>query len=261
MYYVLSWGGLFFDAPHLATSPRQIPPVIRMHRHRAIAKFCYLCIMKPKVIIFDFDGTLCDTRKNIVIAFRASMERLGLPVRSEEECAATIGLTLHDGFKALYPEFSDAEASHAVDTYREIFAERRKELMPSLFPHVCETLDTLYNNGYTLTIASSRLTDSLMLFMREHHIDHYFSYVVGSDSVVKHKPDAEPVLKTLDALDIKATDALVVGDMPVDILMARSAGVCSVGVTWGNASREELEAAKADWVVDDIIEVLNIVAR
>jgi phosphoglycolate phosphatase-like HAD superfamily hydrolase len=43
--------------------------------------------------------------------------------------------------------------------------------------------------------------------------------------------------------------------------MARSAGVCSVGVTWGNASREELEAAKADWVVDDIIEVLNIVAR
>lgn len=87
--------------------------------------------MKPKLIIFDFDGTLCDTRKNIVIAFRATMERLGLPMRSEEACAATIGLTLFDGFKALYPEFDDAEAQHAVDTYRAIFAERRRELCQS----------------------------------------------------------------------------------------------------------------------------------
>ena len=66
--------------------------------------------MNNKVIIFDFDGTLCDTRKTIVTAFRATMERLGLPLRSEAECAATIGLTLFDGFKVLYPEFSDAEA-------------------------------------------------------------------------------------------------------------------------------------------------------
>lgn len=219
---------------------------------------CYLCTMKPKLIIFDFDGTLCDTRSNIIIAFRATMERLGLPLRSEAACAATIGLTLYDGFKTLYPEFNDAEAQHAVDTYRAIFAERRAELMPELFPGVRETLDALYRSGYTLSIASSRLTDSLMLFMREHHIDNYFSYVVGSDSVTKHKPDAEPTLKTLQTLDVKASEALVVGDMPVDILMARNAGVRNVGVTWGNASREELEQAQADYIIDAIGELITI---
>jgi phosphoglycolate phosphatase len=217
--------------------------------------------MKPKLIIFDFDGTLCDTRKNIIIAFRATMERLGLPMRSEEECAATIGLTLYDGFRSLYPNFSDNEAEHAVETYRAIFAEQRKELMPDLFPKVGETLDTLYNNGYTLSIASSRLTDSLMLFMQAHHIDHYFSYVVGSDSVTHHKPHAEPVLVTLQELGVDASEAIVVGDMTVDILMARNAGVVNVGITWGNASREELQQAEADYIIDHIETLLTLLER
>ena len=217
--------------------------------------------MNNKVIIFDFDGTLCDTRKTIVTAFRATMERLGLPLRSEAECAATIGLTLFDGFKVLYPEFCDAEAGRAVDTYRAIFAERRKEFMPELFPNVREVLDTLYNRGCVLTIASSRLSESLMLFMREHKIDGYFSYVVGADSVTKHKPDAEPVLQTLRELGVVASEVMVVGDMPVDILMARNAGARNVGVTWGNASREELEAACADHIIDSIEQLLTLVAE
>ena len=217
--------------------------------------------MKPRLLIFDFDGTLCDTRQNIVIAFRATMERLGLELRSEDRCAATIGLTLFDGFKRLYPEFDDAAAQHAVDTYRAIFAERRKELMPSLFPSVAETLDRLHKAGYTLSIASSRLTDSLMLFMREHRIDHYFSYVVGSDSVENHKPAAEPVTKTLQKLGFEPSEAIVVGDMPVDILMAHNAAVRAVGVSWGNASREELEASSADWIIDNIEELNEVLAK
>lgn len=215
--------------------------------------------MKPKLIIFDFDGTLCDTRENIIIAFRATMERLGLPLRSEEACAATIGLTLHDGFVELYPTLPEAEILRCVESYRAIFAERRKELIPALFPNVRETLQRLYNEGYVLTVASSRLTDSLMLFMREHRIEGLFSYVVGSDSVTHHKPHPEPALKTLAALGISASDAIMVGDMPVDIAMAHSAGVKAVGVDYGNATREELLSAGADWIIDDFAMLLDIV--
>ncbi len=207
--------------------------------------------MKPRVIIFDFDGTLCDTRRNIIIAFQATMERLGLPMRSDEACGATIGLTLRDGFFELYPGISDEEADRYVDTYRQIFAERRKELLPELFPAVREVLVELRRRGYILTIASSRLTDSLMLFMREHRIDNLFSYVVGSDSVTCHKPHPEPVLKTLRELGFAPSEAFVVGDMPVDIAMAHGAGVKACGVSYGNATREELEAAGAEFIIDD----------
>ena len=101
----------------------------------------------------------------------------------------------------------------------------------------------LHKRGYRLTIATSRLTDSLLLFMRHHNIDGYFEYVVGADSVENHKPHPEPVLKTLTALSIEPSDALVVGDMPVDIAMAHNAKVRAVGVSYGNASYQELETA------------------
>lgn len=215
--------------------------------------------METKVIIFDFDGTLCDTRSNIIIAFRATMEHLGLDMRDEETCGATIGLTLRDGFKSMYPEFDDAKIDYCVETYRQIFAERRKELMPDLFPGVKETLEALRKRGYRMTIATSRLTDSLMLFMRHHGIDHYFEYAVGSDSVTHHKPHPEPALKTLAALNIAPSEAIMVGDMPVDIAMAHNAGIRAIGVDYGNATREELEAAEADWIVDSITKILEII--
>ena len=215
--------------------------------------------METKVIIFDFDGTLCDTRSNIIIAFRATMEHLGLDMRDEETCGATIGLTLRDGFKSMYPEFDDAKIDYCVETYRQIFAERRKELMPDLFPGVKETLEALRKRGYRMTIATSRLTDSLMLFMRHHGIDHYFEYAVGSDSVTHHKPHPEPALKTLRELNIAPSEAIMVGDMPVDIAMAHNAGIRAIGVDYGNATREELEAAEADWIVDSITKILEII--
>lgn len=215
--------------------------------------------METKVIIFDFDGTLCDTRKNIIIAFRATMKRLDLEMRDEETCGATIGLTLRDGFKSMYPDFDDAKIDYCVDTYREIFAERRKELMPDLFPGVKDTLAELHKRGYRMTIATSRLTDSLMLFMRHHGIDHYFEYAVGSDNVTHHKPHPEPALKTLAALNITPSEAIMVGDMPVDVAMAHNAGIRAIGVDYGNASHEELEVAEADWIIDDITKVLDII--
>ena len=215
--------------------------------------------METKVIIFDFDGTLCDTRSNIIIAFRATMAHLGLEIRDEETCGATIGLTLRDGFKSMYPDFDDAKIDYCVETYRQIFAERRKELMPDLFPGVKETLEALRKRGHWMTIATSRLTDSLMLFMRHHGIDHYFEYAVGSDSVTHHKPHPEPALKTLAALNIAPSEAIMVGDMPVDIAMAHNAGIRAIGVDYGNATREELEAAEADWIVDSITKILEII--
>ena len=215
--------------------------------------------METKVIIFDFDGTLCDTRSNIIIAFRATMEHLGLEMRDEETCGATIGLTLRDGFKSMYPDFDDAKIDYCVETYRQIFAERRKELMPDLIPGVKETLEALRKRGYRMTIATSRLTDSLMLYMRHHGIDHYFEYAVGSDSVTHHKPHPEPALKTLRALNIAPSEAIMVGDMPVDIAMAHNAGIRAIGVDYGNATREELEVAEADWIVDSITKILEII--
>lgn len=214
--------------------------------------------MKPTLIIFDFDGTLCDTRHNIVLTFRDTAERLGLEPRTDEAFAATIGLTLYDGFRRLYPAMSHLEAEHCVDVYRAIFAEHRKERIPELFPAVRETLDELRRRGYRMSIASSRLSDSLRLFLGEHKLTDYFEFIVGSDSTTRHKPDAEPVELTLRHFGLAADEVYVVGDMPVDIAMAHNAGVRACGVTYGNATREELCSANADAVIDSFDSLLDV---
>ena len=215
--------------------------------------------MRYKHVIFDFDGTLGDTRDNIVVTLQATMRDMGLEVRSEAECVATIGLTLEQSFLRMYPSMSREQAQRCVLHYREIFYRSIEEHIPRCFDGVQTTLAELHRRGVPMSIASSRSSPSLLLFMRSMGIADYFCYVLGSDNVVNHKPDPEPVNNILAKLGYSPSDAIVVGDMPVDILMARNASVCSVGVTYGNSSREELLSASADYVVDSITELLDIV--
>ena len=204
-----------------------------------------------RVIILDFDGTLGDTRANIVLTMRQTLQRRGYPVADEDTIAATIGLPLEEGFRQLLPGISEAETTACAATYREIFETNRKLLIPKLFPKVKETLPVLKEQGYVLTIASSRSSRSLKGFLCDMEIDGYITYILGADNVRLAKPDPEPVLKTLSDLGFTAEEALVVGDMPVDILMGKRAGALTCGVTYGNSAREALLAAGADYVIDD----------
>lgn len=212
-----------------------------------------------KLVIFDFDGTLGDTRRNIIVTMQQTMKELGLEMADEMSCAATIGLPLEACFRQLYPEFDDRKISSCAATYRRIFDDNKKKLKPQLFPHVTETLQWLHEQGYTLTVASSRSSASLDEFLKDMAIDKYISYVLGADNVEHAKPHPEPVLKTLAALGMAAAEAIVVGDMPVDMMMGAGAGATTCGVTYGNASREQLKQAHADYIIDDMAELKDII--
>jgi len=211
-----------------------------------------------KLIIFDFDGTLGDTRGNIVTTMRQTLKQLGYPEASEDAIAATIGIPLEAGFDQLLPGLAPDQAATCAATYRAIFEKNRKIMIPNLFPHVKETLVTLHERGYVLTVASSRLSASLKGFLQDMGIAPYISYVLGADSVDKAKPDPEPVLKTLREMGYTANDTLVVGDMPVDILMGSRAGALTCAVTYGNASRSALAASGATYIIDDFSELLTL---
>ena len=211
-----------------------------------------------KLIILDFDGTLGDTRANLVLTMRQTLAKLDYPEKDEETIAATIGLPLEKGFEQLFPGIDAEGVALCARTYRAIFEENRKLLVPKVFPHVVETLAALKEAGYVLTIASSRSYGSLNEFLREMGLAPYISYILGANSVTHAKPHPEPVLKTMANLGFPADETLVVGDMPVDIRMGKGAGARTCGVTYGNASREDLAAAGADCIIDDFSQMLTI---
>lgn len=215
--------------------------------------------MSKGLIIFDFDGTLGDTKRNIVTTMQMTIAELHLPNRSEEECAATIGLPLSGCFRTLFPDIQEELIPRCAETYRRFFNENLKTIQPEAFPGVVETLSILHQKGFVLTIASSRSRNSLTELTQNMGIANYISYILGADDVKEAKPKPEPVLKTLKAMNFEPSQALVVGDMAVDIQMGANAGAKTCGVTWGNGTKDELENAGATFIIDKMEEILKIV--
>ena len=211
------------------------------------------------LLILDFDGTLADTRRNIVMTLQQVMRQMGHPVADDDACAATIGIPLRDAFLQLLPQLTDEEADTCTATYRQLFEANRRQLVPQLFPHVRETLDELQHRGIRMTIASSRTSTSLWAFLDDMRIAHYFELVVGAQDVSQPKPSSMPVLHILDKLQVSPDQTLVVGDMPVDILMGHNAGTRTCGVTYGNGTPADLLSAGADHLIDDFADLLPLI--
>ena len=135
-------------------------------------------------------------------------------------------------------------------TYREFFKENNRPGAVTLFPGVADTLQRLHNRHIHLSFASSRSHASLAAYVNDLGLSPFISYLIGADDVHRPKPEAEPVEVTLRHFGIAPNDALVVGDTKFDILMGHNAGTHTCGVSYGNGSREELEKAGAEHIID-----------
>ncbi len=214
--------------------------------------------MDIKVVIFDFDGTLADTRKAIVMAKQDTMREAGVEIMDEETCASTIGYSAREGFMRLYPELSDEKLDAMVVKYRTRFEELIRISPPERFPGVDHVLEELKKRGIARTIATARNKKSLREFLEGWNMVDAFTYILDGEDTKRLKPYPDAVLKTLEDLGFRADQALVVGDMPMDIAMGRNASAFTCGVTYGNAKREDLEKAGADFIIDNIEELLDL---
>ena len=219
--------------------------------------------MMIKTIILDFDGTLGNTKGIILRTMQATLREMNLPERTEAQCAAMIGLPLKQCFTQLYPDYEttvvdDAMGDACAATYRRLFDEYNQPGTVPLHPHVVHPLRRQHGARLHLTVAWSRSHMTLDSYVSNLGLAPYITYILGVEDVEDAKPGPGPVLKTMDDFGLRAEECLVVGDTKYDILMAHNAGVKGVGVTYGNGSRKELEAAGAEWLIDDFAELIDI---
>ena len=210
---------------------------------------------ETKIIILDFDGTLGDTASVIIKTMHETIREMGLPTRTDEQCAAMIGLRLVEIPPVLFPE-CNIDVDLYADTYRRLFDVHNKDGAVNLYPHVIETLKALKARGLTLTIASSRGQTSLSQFVKNLGLTEIITYILGAGDVENGKPHPEAIFKTLDKYGFTPDQAIMVGDTIFDIQMGINAGTKTCGVTYGNGSRESL--SPADWLIDDFSELLAL---
>jgi phosphoglycolate phosphatase len=213
---------------------------------------------KIKIIMLDFDGTLGDTTGVIIRTTQATIKELGLPSRTDEQCASMIGLRLVEIPPVLFPE-CDIDVNLYAQTYRKNFYVFNTEGAVNLYPNVRETLSELKNRGLVLTIASSRSHHSLADYINNLDLSEYISYIIGGDDVSAGKPNPEAINRTLEKFGFKPEEAIMVGDTVFDVQMGINAGTYSCGVTYGNGTAESM--SEATWLIDDFGNLLQIVSK
>lgn len=205
-------------------------------------------------IIFDFDGTLAETSTLILESMKAAVEEMDLPRKSIDDYKKMIGIRLEDMPELLWPDLG-VDKQEFVDSYRRNFDRYKNIHRVEAFDKVIETLKELHISGKKMAIATSRSVASLKNFLNELDISEYFDKLVGGEDVKNGKPSPDPVLLITDAFSWDPAETLVVGDMPVDILMGKSAGCKTVGVSYGNSAEKDLIEAGADYVIDKFVDL------
>jgi len=202
----------------------------------------------PAGVVFDFDGTLADTRHSILATYAETFRRLGRPHPGEDRVAATIGVPLHIAFRSI-TDMTEEESLEACDVYRAAFASRELDEV-RLFEGMEEVLDRLQAAGVPLAIASSRSHPSLSRLIAHLGLDGRFVAVAGREDAEREKPYPDMLLGVAERLGMDARDLLMVGDTTFDVRMGHNAGATTCAVTYGNHSREELAAANPSFMVD-----------
>ena len=210
-----------------------------------------------KLIILDFDGTLADTQPLILRSLQGTIAELGLPSRTDAECASIIGLPLKECFVKLLGA-DDRLAERCCEVYRRLFDEYNHPGTVTLFPYVEQTLRELHRRGMMLAICSSRARATLDRFVTSFGFNRMVQAVVSCDDVPHGKPYPDPALRVLELTGCSPQESLMVGDASYDILMGRAAGCHTCGVTYGNQTAARLREAGADWLIDDFRKILTI---
>ncbi len=207
----------------------------------------------PRVLVFDWDGTIADSEARIVAAAIDAIDELGLPERSASEIREIIGLGLAEAVAALYPGADGETVGEAfVAVYRRRFLDTAREPIP-LFPGARETLTQLAER-FTLAVATGKSRRGLDRELAENDLGALFDASRCADEAPS-KPHPAMLQEILDDLGFAPQESLVIGDTEFDVLMARNAGARALAVASGVHAPERLLAAGALEVIETVADL------
>jgi pyrophosphatase PpaX len=207
-------------------------------------------------VLFDWDGTLIDSRDALLTAWRESTEQvLGRPYpdsQAEEDIVFTL-----PGVR-IWPDLArdEQELAALTDTFQESY-NRNADRMRA-FDGVPELLANLRTAGVRIAVVTSKSQRRFGPDAERAGIRDSIDVAVCNEDVHAPKLDPEPVLCALERLGLEASAVVMVGDTPVDVAAGLAAGTPVVGVTWGHYGEAELREAGAVAVVDTPGELLDI---
>ena len=199
--------------------------------------------MVIKGVIFDLDGTLVDTTREIQYVFNQVLESYSLPNRSIDFFKDNIGNGVEDLLqKSLPVDYSD-DISPMLKKVKEIYGESLNK-KSSPFEGIIEILDLLNENEVPIGIITNKM-HNLAIRCVDRFFPSYSIITIGTGHLYPRKPNPDSSLAIADEFKTKTSEMLFIGDSSVDIKTARNAGMVPIGVEWGNGALKDLLDAGA----------------
>ncbi|KAA1193157.1 HAD-IA family hydrolase [Pseudohalioglobus sediminis] len=210
------------------------------------------------MIIFDWDGTLCDSVSHIVKAVQSTAATMGLPVPDDAAAANIIGLGLPQAMAKLFPELDEQEIAALIDGYSGQYVATESS-PPRLFRGAMTTLNTLKQRGLEVAVATGKSRRGLERMLDVHGLTDFF-HATRCAEETRSKPDPLMIEQIMAERAVLPEQVIVVGDTEYDLEMAANAGVASIGVSFGAHSAARLRRHQPLAIVDDLRQLLDLPA-
>lgn len=210
-------------------------------------------------IIFDFDGVVVDSGKDIANAANYMLQQFGMAPLPPSQIVSYIGGGAEPLVRRCLGERADELFAEALPLFKKRYGDY-SFVETDLYPDAHGVLQTLHEAGKRMAIATNKLEPLTHLILKGLDIAPYFAVVVGPESVSNRKPDPEALHIILRHIPTPPERTLMIGDTAADILAGKAAGTVTCGVTYGFAPRAEIEAAEPDFIIDRLPELLDYIA-
>jgi phosphoglycolate phosphatase len=212
------------------------------------------------LVIFDLDGTLVDSKLDLVHSVNAARGLMNLPPISEQLVSSYVG----NGApvlmqRALGPEASEADVARGLEFFMTYY---RAHMLDNtrMYPGVKEALDRLWDAGAQMAVLTNKPVRLSRLIVEGLGLKQHFFQVYGGNSFEQKKPDPIGIETLLGESGLARERTIMVGDSGVDIQTARNANVQACGVSYG-FQPESFVQYPPDFVVDDLAELAEYVLK
>lgn len=213
-----------------------------------------------KACIFDLDGTLTDTLESLTVSVNKTLNELGLPNITSEQCKYFVG----DGARKLIERALIASGDknltlieQGMEIYGRVF---QKYCTYHVAPYegVLDLLQELKKRGVRLAVLSNKPHAQTKDVVATYFEPGTFSFVQGQQEGIPRKPNPTALLWIAEKMEVSPEECIYIGDSDVDMHTGNGAGMVSVGVTWGFRTRQILKEHGAKHIIDQPKELISI---
>ncbi len=211
--------------------------------------------MRYKAAIFDLDGTLLDTLRDINASLNLAMSSAGRPYRTREQVRKDVGRGARKLIEDSLGPATDTEVASALTTFRDHYLQHcDAHSLP--YPGITDTLLELRSRGVMTAVATNKPRQAALKLCHR-HLASLLDVIIGETPDLKPKPAPDIVEKAIEALGLQKSECLYIGDSETDIHTARNAGMPCLSAGWGFRTVEELNEAGAAILLTTPADILD----